>query len=258
MQRMICVLLVTAAMLGGCATHEAMAPLAGLAGLGLFRDARQAGRLERSLTDGQIATLLDADVRAKLPAAIAIARLQSHCGGYQPYLATIDAKEMQAWEKCLEGQSLITGVHPISRLALGSDRVSMRALRQAAARQQCELLLVYLQADAQLDNFNEAAALYWSFVGLWLVPGNVIEHKTVMQAALVDCRTGVILGTATGDNHLKRICPAALKQIAEDGLARRAPEKALADLQTGCKRLLKNVVETAAADRARGGVHRSP
>ena len=252
MWKLLCILL-AGAMAGGCATANEMASIAGLASAGLFRDAKQVGRLEQSLTDGQIATLLDADVRAKLPASIAVARLESRCRGYQPHLATIDAEEHRGWEEQLAGQSLIRGVRPISRLALGSDSLSMHSLRRAAARQQCELLLVYLQGDAQLDNLNDAAVLYWTFVGLWLVPGNVIEHKTVMQAALVDCRTGMILGTATGDNHLKRICPAALKRITEERLAREAPGKALADLQAGCKRMLGDVVQTAVAARPRAG-----
>ena len=117
----------------------------------------------------------------------------------------------------------------------------------------CELLLVYLQSDSTVDNFNEAAALYWTFVGLWLVPGNVVEQKTVAQALLVDCRTGAILGTATGGCHLKRICPAALKQIQKDKLAQRTPRKALTNLQTDCKRLLKNVVDAAVAASTASG-----
>ncbi len=247
MSKVVCGLVALSAALGGCATHHVMAPIAGLAEAGLVGDRRQASRLESALTDGQIATLLDADVRAKLPTGIAVARLKSRCEGYQPELGTISAEEMAGWEKALAGQSFITGVQPLSRLALEHQGVSMHSLRTAAARQQCELLLVYLQSDATLDNFNDAAALYWTLVGLWLVPGNVIEHRTVAQGVLVDCRTGMILGAATGDDHRKRIIPAALKQIAEDQLARQTPAKAVADLQAGCKRLLKNVVETALA-----------
>ncbi len=247
MRVLMCALLAAAWMLGGCASHYALAPIAGLGSAGLINDPKQAGRLEKALTDGDIATLLDADIQAKLPTAVAIARLESRCSGYQPHLATIDAEELEAWEKCFDGQSLIRGVHPVSHLALGQESLNIHNLRKAAARMNCELLLVYLQGDSKVDNLNDAAALYWTFVGLWLVPGNVIEQRTVMQALLLDCRTGAILGTATGDSHHKRICPAAMTQISKDKLARQVPGEALADLQTGCKRLLANVVETALA-----------
>ncbi|MHC4789552.1 MAG: hypothetical protein ACYS8K_10175, partial [Planctomycetota bacterium] len=86
-------------------------------------------------------------------------------------------------------------------------------------------------------------------IGLWTVPGNVLEHKTVMQAILVDSRTGVILGTATGDAHLKRRYPAAFEDQRRADLQAEAPAAALADLQTGVRRLTKQVVETAVATR---------
>ena len=50
----------------------------------------------------------------------------------------------------------------------------LHALRVAAARLHCELLLVYMQADTQADHFNDASVLYWSIVGLWLAPGNTV------------------------------------------------------------------------------------
>jgi rhombotail lipoprotein len=113
----------------------------------------------------------------------------------------------------------------------------------------CELLLLYHVSDSGVDNYTDAAALYWTFVGLWLAPGNLYEHRTVMQAIIVDCRTGVILGTATGDSHLRAACPAAFGKVQEDKLAQEAWQKAMDDLLKACKPVLKAIVSKAAQPR---------
>lgn len=246
MKKMLLVLSAVLSAVAGCASHHQMTPLSGLfEHSGLINDPRQVGRLEKSMTDKEIANLLDADVRAKLPTTLAVAKFKSHCSGYQPYLATIDAEELGAWEKAVAKQKLVRGVQPISALATGSESVSLHSLRVAAARMNCELLLVYLQADGYVDNFNDAAALYWTVVGLWVVPGNRLEHRTVMQAILMDSRTGAILGTATGDARLHRICPAAFKDIPRAKLAREAPAKALVDLQSAAGAMVTRVADVA-------------
>lgn len=243
------VLLLAASTLCGCGTHyELRAPLT-LAESGLTSDPARAGQLEQAMTDSGIADLLDVDIRAKLPAAVAIARLESLCSGYQPALVTVDAEELTGWEKAVADQQHIRGVHPITPLVHGSNRPTLHSLRVAAAKLKCELLLVYLQADSSVDNFNDAAALYWTLVGLWLVPGNVYEHTTVMQAVLLDCRTGAILGTATGDSHQKQAYAAAYKDIVRDKLTRKAPAQALADLQKGFEKLIGRTVQSALARR---------
>jgi rhombotail lipoprotein len=178
-----------------------------------------------------------------------VARLQSHCSGYQPYLAAIDAKELTAWEEVVRGQREIVNVQPITGFQLQDRQVTLHGLRSAAAELHCELLLVYLQADSQVDNMNDAAVLYWSIIGLWIAPGNVVEHKTVAQAVLLDCRTGQILGTATGDHYAKRLCPAAFTDQRQNELARESEEKALTDLRTACKGLIARTVAAAVATR---------
>ncbi len=249
MNKLTVVVLLAAGTLGGCATcHELAAPMT-LAGSGLINDPAQVSRLEKAMTDEDIADLLDVDVRAKLPTAVAIARLASACSGYQPALATIDAEELTGWEKAVAGREHVRGVHPVTPLSHGGGTPSLHSLRVAAAKLNCELLLVYLQSDRAVDNFNEAAVLYWTVLGLWLVPGSVCEHRTVMQAVLLDCRTGMILGTATGDCHLKKAYPAAFQDVQEGRLSRKAPAEALADLQKGFERLLARTVQAALAKR---------
>ena len=248
MKRTIYLLLIATSSLGGCASsYQLLAPVANMARSGLINDPKQVSRLEKAMTDDEIADLLDVNVRAKLPTGVAVAKIKNRCSGYQPYLAIISAEELQEWEKAIGIQAHISGVCPITSLTMAGNSVTLHTLRTAAARMNCELLMVYLQADSSVNNFNDAAVLYWTVIGLWTVPGDVVEHRTVMQAILVDCRTGMILGTATGDAHEKRQCPAAFTDNRKNELADEVPVKALGDLQKGVGKLLKRVVETAVA-----------
>lgn len=243
--------------LGGCgAAHFALAePIANIARTGLVKDRKQLSRLEKAATDGEIANMLDMDVKAKIPTTLAIAKLNSLCAGYQPSLQRIDADELEAWEKIAAKHDDIRGVQPVSNLAIDNSlradesKLTLRSLRLAAARLHCELLLVYMQADTQADQFNNASVLYWSIIGLWIAPGNTVEHKTVTQAILVDCRTGSILGTATGSGHNKTDCPSAFADIQEKKLAEKTSGQANADLRGGCDRLILSAVSRALAGR---------
>jgi rhombotail lipoprotein len=165
------------------------------------------------------------------------------------YLSAIGAEELQRWEAIVQGVPYIEGVMPVTALSIGSTNVKLHDLRTAAAGMGCELLLLYHVSDSGVDNYTDAAALYWTFVGLWLAPGNLYEHRTVMQAIIVDCRTGVILGTATGDSHLRAACPAAFGKVQEDKLAQEAWQKAMDDLLKACKPVLKAIVSKAAQPR---------
>ena len=245
--------MLAAILLGGCASYE---PLPGLRSVmtktGLFRKAEQRAAIERSMTDETIAKMLDVKVTARLPGSVALAKLTSECDGFQPRLETVDAEELAGWVEAVKGQASIRDVRPISQLVVGGVDLTIHSLRAAAARQDCELLLVYLRVDASVDNFNDAAALYWTGVGLLIVPGNVLEHKTVCQAVLLDCRTGMILGTATGSSQAKRTCPAAFVDNRMVELARETPPKALADLQESFGRTLARVVDAALVDSKNG------
>lgn len=248
MKVLISVAVAGAAILGGCASSEPLLrPETSLARLAMFDDANQARNLEKALTDPEIAILLDADIKAKLPTSIAVAKVTCHYAGDSAHLDTIGTEELAGWAKAAAKQPLIKGVHPVSALSHASESVNIASLRRSAARMGCELLLVYLRADSGVDNYNDAAILYWTFAGLWLVPGNTYEHQTLMEAVLVDCRTGAILGTATGESKLSRHHAAAYKDITVDQLTQEAPKKALADVQDRFAQTLDGIVRAAEA-----------
>ncbi|MHC4983530.1 MAG: hypothetical protein ACYTF6_10265 [Planctomycetota bacterium] len=265
----VAVLVLASTIFCGCATHHKLArPVASLAESVVIGDAEKVSELEKAMTDKSIVKLLELEVRAKLPTTLAVAKLRRYYDG-SPSIEQISAEELKQWQATLPESKLITGVQYISRLMVEEAAIplgempgspeetsaliaavsakqrgrTLRSLRVAAAKMRCELLLVYVQGDSTVNNYNDLAALYWSFVGLWLVPGNVLEHRTIMQAAIVDTRTGAILGTAVGDAHMKQAVPMALQGIARDKMSMEAPRKTLADLQKGCKEVLAEIVK---------------
>jgi len=235
----------------GCATSQAMREPRSILQSGLVDDPKEASRLAKKLTDKDIAALLDADIRAKVPTKLAVAGISEWYGwnDCDPRHVATGAEELQRWEALADGVPHIEGVMPVTSLSTGRAHPKVHDLRTAAANMGCELLLVYYMTDSAVDNYTDAAVLYWTFVGLWVAPGNMYEHRTVVQAIVVDCRTGVILGTATGDSHLKAACPASYGRLQEEKLAEGARKKAMDDLLKGCKPLLKAIVSKAEQPR---------
>lgn len=233
-------------LLTGCATSRQLSPVQlGLARAAMAGSAEEAAALEMSMTDPQLARLLDADVRAKLPTRLAVAKLHS---GYQLSIDEVAGDELRGWEGAIADRPGLTGVRPVSAIVHGPASPTIQSLRTAAARMSCELLLVYLQDDAWVDNYNNAAVLYWTGLGLWTVPGNVMEHRTVAQAILIDTRTGMVLGTATGESHLTRTYPAAFEDQRRAELSREAPKEAVAELQTAAAEMLASTLTPPAAE----------
>jgi hypothetical protein len=236
---------VLAALLAGCESAKPMSPInASLARYDLVSP-EQAKAIEQSLTDKDIANLLSVDIKAKLPTNLAVARLGSD---YRYNLAVMPADEVAGWEKALAGLKSIRSVRAVTPLIHRQDRPTLQTLRSAAAQMNCELLLVYVEDSGSVDNYTDAAALYWTLVGLWVAPGNVYQHKTVLQAALVDCRTGVILATAGGQCEMKTVYAAAYKDIAHDKLDSQTPAKALEELRKNAGQAIARAV----ADSERG------
>ncbi|MDY6912858.1 MAG: hypothetical protein SVT52_00130 [Planctomycetota bacterium] len=243
-------ILLTASILGGCTTHHKMAePYRNFGKMGLYIGKKQAAKTNQAITEGDISNLLDAEVKAELPATMALAKLRSYWCGGRSSIDIVSAEEINQWEKVLKDVKSVRGIQTIPSLVLENsgrkEGIYLKDLRLAAAKLKCELLLAYVQSESSIANFNDAAALYWTVIGLWLVPGSVLEHRTIMQAVLVDCRTGAILGTATGDCYLKRATPAAFADITRDKLRQEADTKALADLRKGCRKLLEEIVEAS-------------
>jgi len=239
---------------GGCATMNKMESPGLWAGARGVVTEEQAKQLEAKITDQDIANVLDANVKPKLPTKLAIARVNvggSYYSGHRHYnyryhhgpeLASIADEECTTWQQSLAGLNGIQGLRTVSRMPGQSGSVTEHALRSSAAQMGCELLLVYMVGHSEVSNYNHAAILYWTIVGLFVVPGSEYQHKTVMQAILVDTRTGVILGTAGGEASAKELYIPVAKSIVHDRLSERTPPEALANLQKNTATMVRQVV----------------
>jgi hypothetical protein len=227
-------------------------PKASLKGFCVDQSDKQARKVAETSQNAAIAALLDEgeSVQFKFPAAVAVARLRPswdyNAGNQRFGLDTIDSLELDAWNRAVAGQHTVTDFRAIPPIIITEPCVDIRSLREASARLKCELLLVYAQDESSVDNFNDAAALYWTFIGIWLVPGDVVEHKAVAQAILIETRTGSILGTAVGTSYLKQIIPLAYRDITHDKLAKQTRTQALADMQAKSAVLLHKIAGTVA------------
>jgi len=239
-RRSIVVAVLVLGVLGGCATnHKLLAPAGSLQkGLGIVSDP----------TGQSIAAILSQQARPHLPTTLAVVKVGTGYYGGCYYGGTcsdtIGAEELTQWKQAVVDIGTIDDVVVIPGMLLSTKESTLADIRAAAASLDCELVLVYSQQDSEVSNFNNAAALYWTFVGLWLVPGSVIEHRTLMEAALVDCRTGKVLALANGDGHLARIIPAAYAGIQKDKLRQEVPARAFEDLLTGCRKMFEEFDKT--------------
>jgi hypothetical protein len=194
-----------------------------------------------NLTDDRIETYLKADVRPSFPCALAVAKLESAPGGYgtrdgrhAPQVEMLRGNEANGWRGLAsmpEGKgSLITQVQLVSPLLCG-ENPSLKSLRDAGALLHAPLLLVYMQDDNSQQGYNDAAMAYWTFVGLFCVPGNTVGHYTVCQAVLIDTRSGFVLATAEGESKdEENVLPGAV-EIAAERVSRESRAQAVRELQ---------------------------
>ena len=201
---------------------------------GVVDDAMEEARLEKAISDGRIAMPLDTKVQPKLPTVLAVAKLLRLYGFAR--VAALERGELRAWERVVAADPLIRGIQPLAPPAPKPGRhypekANLRELRAGAVRHSCDLLLVYLQADAHAKG-----------------PG-IMLHHTVMQAILVDAATGTILGVAAGDSRLNSKRWPVFTSLQRGELFKEGKEEGLKQLQEGCRKLVSEVVGAAQASR---------
>jgi len=214
-----------------------------------------------NLTEASIETYLKANVQARFPTVLAVAKVaatgpgvyyRSERNASALQLQVLQGDEADGWHKMTEvrdkvNEPLITQVHFVSPM-LVSGTANLKSLRDAAALVHAPLLLVYMESDDARDGYNEAAIAYWSIVGLFVVPGNTVGRYSVCQAVLVDTQSGFILATAQGESKREEnVLPGAV-DIARDRLQKTTPAEAAARLQDMIR---KTIQELAAVKTAK-------
>jgi hypothetical protein len=87
------------------------------------------------------------------------------------------------------------------------QRNAMNDLRRGAALIKADYAIVYEVATQTEDKANLLSMTDWTIIGLWIAPSRDVKAEALAQAALIDVRTGLPLGSASA-------------QAESDGLAR--------------------------------------
>lgn len=254
-------------MTAACSLRRLLTSLTGMVLIGLtgcaatyrsvVRPRSDLGTLDPALmkfTSSDIEDAFKARPRPSFPADLAVAKVGPGSSFFQDDAArfrhgfcvrTIPGPEAEAWRKAADGVTgqprLISQVHLLSPLLTG-DAADLKRIRQAAAQLRAPLLLVYMEDATHASGYNDAAMLYWTLVGLFLVPGNSVGHYTTYNAVLLDTRTGLALATAQGEGKKEEnVLPGAVS-IADDRVRRTAAAEAFAGLQSELPKMLTGVV----------------
>jgi hypothetical protein len=215
-------------LVGGCAEYVTPGHAANMERVGLTRTVRQAS------TDGVIQQAFDKKPLANFPTGIAVARIQDpnynsptatkFGSGNYCVITTRDIEKPEQLDR-LTKLPMISGVAPVNRLLLSENLQSDLELRQAAAKLQADMLLIYT-LDTQFTTEDKAAPL--SVITLGLSPNQQVRVTSTASAVLMDTRNGYVYGLAEATDQKNQMTSAWQNDTAIDE-TRRATESAAFD-----------------------------
>jgi hypothetical protein len=216
----------------GCAEYVTPGPGANLERVGLTKSVRDAS------TDGVIQKSFDKKPLASFPASIAVVRVQapnyssstaqSYGNGAFSVVTTRDIEAPDALDR-LKKLPMISGIAPIGRLLLPPNFDSDQQLREAAAKLQADILIIYT-LDTTFTTEDKAAPL--SVISLRLSPNQQVRVNCTASAVLMDTRDGYIYGLAEASDQKNQMTNAWQNDVAADE-TRRATESAAFDKLVG-------------------------
>jgi hypothetical protein len=170
----------------GCAKKMPMAPPPP-PDVGVF--GRDTDRLEESLFKGDQAVLSNQDIDRILTARVTLAdrhrlavlRLNSRSIWYQE-VANLETQNSERFLKVLASTPQFTQVRFLPRLLI-PERRTIPYLREAAARFQADLLLIY---GSRVQIFQRDR----------LIGSDEVHAEAVVESVLLDVRTGIVVHTA--------------------------------------------------------------
>jgi hypothetical protein len=203
------------------------------------------------LSDQKIETYLKAKVTPVFPTTLAVAKVKipyyDYGTSYQygerhpeiMVLENLQGDEAAGWQKFTEmklanNRRVIEQIQFLSPL-LVDGLPTLKKLRDAAAIVHAPMLLVYVQQDDTAGGYNDAAVAYWTFVGLFFVPGNTVGYYSTCQAILVDTQTGYILATAQSDAMREEKVLPGMVDTVKLRLRTQARAESLQQIQQNCR-----------------------
>jgi hypothetical protein len=204
-------------------------------------------------TDGTVSLAIDKKPLAKLPASVAVVRVQA--SGYRSATAEswgqgaysiVTTQDIEGEEAAMEKLGklpMVKGLAPLNRLLLPSQLNSDLELRQAAGALHADMLLIYT-----LDtSFNvEDVAVPLSVVTIGLSPNQIARVTCTASAVLLDTRNGYVYGVAEATDKQKQLASAWTNESAVDQTRRRVEAEAFSKLVGNLEGMWSGVVTNVA------------
>ncbi len=230
----LCVLL-----LGGCETLTYTGP-----GRGINID---------SMTAMQVSTDIKTEFArkptAQFPVYLVVARVQesgyhswsNRAYGYGNFgvVTTRDAETEEQFQK-IQALPKVAQVGTVNRLLLPAKLETEKDLRQAAAKLQADIMLIYT-IDTTLQTDERGGGLV-KVASIGLMPPKKIHIFSTASAAFVDVRTGYVYGVAEGTSKFSRSTSGWGSEEAADRNRLKVETEALDKMIEGLEQTWANII----------------
>jgi hypothetical protein len=198
------------------------------------------------LSEAEIGRILDAPIDMRLPSRVGVAALGAAFTPGAPATLEEGVAAARVLSEALENTGYVTVASEVSpQLPTGGG---VEGLRELAARYRSPYLLLYTERFEDRTEMNGWGALWPTVIGGLLSPNRTLEGQGVLEASLLDIRSGTLLFTVQEqvhfrEKHLPFGAETAWKELRRDTAAE------------GAKKLAARVVEkwqrTAKAEQRR-------
>jgi|GEM_PF-2576722 len=169
---------------------------------------------------------------------------QQDTSGYA--IKVVPSSEIDAWRT-----SLIDGHYIVHALDLTTTSINayggtdLLVLRNQAANQHCDLMIVYSVSCDYSRSPNPFALLYLTLIGAFFVPGDSITVGSIAKLAMIDVRRGYIYGIVEGSATQSMAVPMMLIPIQLTQGYQTTASKALKDARAKLTPLLNRLRDEA-------------
>ncbi|MDF1730570.1 MAG: hypothetical protein P1U49_03640 [Minwuia sp.] len=217
-----------------------------------------AARTNRTLNE-MVVEAASVEPLLRFPARIGLARLDGL------YRSDVPPAEASGWIAVAETmQDGIGELVPINHM-LGDEaansvglnnngwtaqQISIAKIRLAAARQHLDAVIIYRTQAESESGATFAAALDYTLVGTFLVPGHMVEAQSVATAVILDVRNGYMYGEVTETATKTRLTNYWSTRDAERSSSEAASVRAALKLAPAVGAVLEQMYETQLRKRA--------
>jgi rhombotail lipoprotein len=192
------------ALLVGCGAEApprpAMAPAAAAAAPAPLARSFYSKDPSGSLSESDMQHVLETPVDLQFPARLGVVPLAAPFDARAHATLQVRAVASRDFASALAGDRHFSHVSDISTDL--PNEGGIEGLRVIAARYRMRYLLLYSERFEDQTHLNGLAWLYPTFLGMFVVPGVTVESQGLVQADLLDVRSGTVLFSVVEPIHV--------------------------------------------------------